>query len=417
MLAGRRVLLGITGSISAYKAADLARLFIKAGATVRVVMSPDAQRFITPLTLEALTTEPVLTAETESWAGSACNHIGYAKWAEVLVIAPATANTLNKLAHGIADHLLLQTALACRALKVIAPAANTAMMEHPATASALKLLRLMDAEIVPCSCGELACGDVGSGRLAEIEAIFWFTARALLRDDFWDHRGVVISGGGTQEPIDAVRMITNHSSGKMAIALAEAAFVRGADVCLIGPVSAGHLPIHTIEAKSAENMGQKLQDALREAKKGVLTRSTLTNGQSQLIQKKPYLLMAAAVSDYRAKYPQQGKLKKAQLGESWKLELTQNPDLLSRLDRSGVVSVGFKAEFDAENAQSHAERMLQEKQLDAVCLNVLGQAGVNFGSDETRMTLLAPDGSSAAFKGSKLAVAAGLLEAFKGLDR
>ncbi len=333
------------------------------------------------------------------------------------MIAPATANTLNKLAHGIADNLLLQTALACRAPKVIAPAANTAMMEHPATVSALKLLRLMDAEVVPCGCGELACGDVGSGRLAEIETIFWLAARALLRDDFWDLRGVVISGGGTKEPIDAVRMITNHSSGKMAIALAQAAFVRGADVCLIGSANPGHLPIHHIEAKRAESMGQKLQEALREAKKGVLTRPTLTNGQSQLIQKKPFLLMAAAVSDYRAQYPQQGKLKKTQLGESWKLALTQNPDLLSGLDRSGAVSVGFKAEFDAGTARQSAETMLHEKQLDAVCLNVLGENGVDFGSDETAMTLFTANAQPPRFEGTKAAVAAGLLEAFKEFDR
>ena len=411
LLADRRVLLGVTGSISAYKAPEIARLLVKAGAEVRVVMTPAAERFVGALSFEAITRAPVLTEANESWTND-CNHIGYAQWAEVYAIAPASANTINKLAHGAADNLLLQTALACRAAKVIAPAANTAMIENPITQASIKLLKLNDYAVVEAECGELACGESGKGRLAEPETIFWQIARSLLQRDFWRWRGAVITGGGTVEKIDDVRVLGNLSSGKMAVALARAGWLLGADVCLIGTASDAALPAHQIAASSVETLGENLTQALREAKKGVLPPPSLTGQTQGVIKKTPLLLMAAAVSDYAPKNPQIGKLKKSVLGDSWKLELVKTPDLLASADKSGVFSVGFKAETDETAAYENALAMKTAKQLDAVCLNVLGRDGVSFGSEHTRIRLIGQEEQT--IEGDKLTVALKILLALEG---
>lgn len=408
LLNGKKVLLAVTGSISAYKAPNIAREFIKAGATVRVMMSESAMRFISPLVFEAITKEAVLTETTESWTND-CNHIGFAKWADLIVVAPATANTINKLSNGIADNLLLQTILASSATKLIAPSANTQMIANHITTASLKLLKLNDFEIVTAS-GFLACGDEGAGRLADEKLIFWQGARLLLQNDFWRYRGVVISSGATIEPIDSVRAITNHSSGKMAKALANAAFVLGADVCMAGSRLDEILPICTIQTASSDELANALDQALREAKKGVMSGASLSGDNPRLIKKTPLFMMAAAVSDYRVKNPQIGKLKKDILGENWKLELVKNRDILASLDKSGVFSVGFKAEFDQENALANAKKMLLEKSLNAVCLNVLGD-GVEFGSDQTQISLIRDDTKT--FSGDKFAVAFELLKALE----
>lgn len=410
LLSGRRVLLGVTGSISAYKAPEIARLLIKAGAEVRVVMTPAAQRFVGALTFEAITRAPVLTETTESWVGD-CNHIGFAKWAEVFAIAPASANTINKLAHGAADNLLLQTALACRAAKAIAPAANTNMIENPITQASIKLLKLNDYAVVEAECGDLACGESGKGRLAEEETIFWQIARALMTREFWRWRGVVITGGGTVEKIDDVRVLSNLSSGKMAVALARAGWLLGGDACLIGAASDATLPIHQIKTESVGELGENLAQALREAKKGVMPPPSLIGQTQGLIKKTPLLLMAAAVSDYAPKNPQIGKLKKSVLGDSWKLELVKTPDLLAATDKSGVFSVGFKAEMDEKAAYENAIEMKKTKKLDAVCLNVLGQNGVSFGSEDTRIRLIGAQEQT--IEGDKLTAAIGILSALE----
>lgn len=404
LLKDKKVLLAVTGSISAYKAPNIAREFIKAGATVRVVMSEAATRFISPLTFEAVTGNNVLCDNNESWS-SDLNHIGFAKWADLIVIAPATANTINKISNGIADNILTQTILASKAKKLLAPAANTQMLENHITTASIKLLKLNDFEVVTES-GYLACGDIGVGRLADEKLIFWHGARALLANDFWRYRGVVITSGATIEPIDSVRAITNHSSGKMALSLAYAAFVLGADVCVIGSKTDDLLPICNIKTGGVDDLGESLEQAIREAKKGVMTTTSLNSDHPTLIRKKPVLFMAAAVSDYKVKNPQVGKLKKSLLGDEFKLDLIKASDLLRDLNKDGIYSVGFKAEFDKEAALENAKKMRDEKSLDAVCLNILGDT-VNFGSENTQIDLIRS--STKRFSGSKLNVALDLM--------
>lgn len=417
-LTGKKVLVGATASIALYKAPELVRLLVKAGAKVRVVMSEEAKKFVTPLTFEAVSGHPVLHGDTECWS-SDVNHIGYAQWADLFVVAPATANTVNKLSHGVADNLLLQTALACKAPKLLAPAANTAMLENPATQAALKMLRLSGYTVVDPVEGKLACGDVGSGAMAAPEELFWQAARLLLTDPFYAYRGIVVTGGGTVEKIDGVRAVTNFSSGKMAAALAAAAYVRGGDVCLITTRPLSGLPggIHTIPVTDSREMGEYLEDAVRNAKKGVMTAPTLLgDSRPELVQKTPFLFAAAAVSDYLPRYPQKGKLKKEQIGETWTIEMKRNRDLLAELDKTGIHAIGFKAETDPATAWNSAKAMLEKKELEAVCLNVLGTEAVDFGTDTTAFTLLTDMGSEPLPAGSKTMVAGAILTAVKKLE-
>lgn len=416
LLKDRRIVVGVTASIAAYKTAELVRLFIKAGAQVRVVMSEEAKKFVTPLTFEALSSNVVLHSGTESWADEN-NHIALATWAELFVVAPATANTINKLSNGIADNLLLQTAIACKAPKLLAPAANTAMLESPITQASLKMLKLNGYSLADEQEGLLACKVEGKGAMADPLQIFYLAARELLTDPYYAMRGVVISGGGTIERLDDVRYLSNFSSGKMAKALVLEAYFKGADVCYITTKTDDDLPlgVHEIPVESAGEMQAAVEDALREAKKGVMTKPTLLDdSRPVLVQKKPFFFAAAAVSDYTPAFPQSGKLKKEMVGESWKPELKKGADILATVDKTGLYAVGFKAEFNAETARESAATMLKEKSLDGVCLNILG-GDIDFGSDASRMELLSAGGAVVLEKASKLAIAAGILETFKGL--
>ncbi|MDR1911827.1 MAG: bifunctional phosphopantothenoylcysteine decarboxylase/phosphopantothenate--cysteine ligase CoaBC [Helicobacteraceae bacterium] len=396
ILENRRIVLGVTGSISAYKAAYLARLLVKAGANARVVMTNAAERFIGAITFEAITGNEVLTDKNESWANDN-NHIGLAKWAETLIIAPATANTINKIAIGAADNLLLQTVLACKAPKILAPAANDAMINNEATLAALETLEHERNWSVETQEGELVCKEIGAGRLAEPERLFWAISRSLLRRDFWNKRAVIITGGACREAIDGVRDVTNRSSGKMAIALARAAYCLGASPVLIGSANDPALPIAQIEANGADEMLKILNANIA--------------AQQKSSDKKSVLLMAAAVSDYRAKNPSKKKLKKSDIGDHWILELKQTPDILSAIDKSDLFCVGFKAETDANNAEKYALDMKEEKRLNAVCLNILGLDGVEFGSDQTKIVFLGDDRQE--FEGEKLSVAFDILSAIE----
>lgn len=405
LLQNRRILLIVTGSIAAYKSLELVRLFTKAGASVRVSMSDAAQKFVTPLCFEALCGHGVLCENSESWA-SEQNHIAWARWAEAVVIAPATANTINKLSNGLCDNLPTQILLATRAPKILAPAANTMMLEHPTVQAGLKMLRLLDYDIVGSKSGVLACGEVGNGVMADVNEIFWHTARALLKDEFWAQRNVVVTGGGTREAIDDVRYIGNRSSGKMADALCLALFSLGARVCLVHTHEPRDLPneIHTIEVESAHEMLEWTQKSLQSAKSAVMSAPTLMReGMPQSVSKTPYLFMAAAVADY---LPQaaRGKLKKESLGESWTLDMTQTVDILASIDKTGVKTVGFKAETDAQNAVENAKKALQNKGLDAICLNVIGQ-DTSFGADSSKITFLTSNDEKHSESGSKLSVA------------
>ena len=417
LLEGKKIVVGVTGSIAIYKALELIRRYTKAGAEVRVIMSEGAKRFIAPLTFEAITRKTVLHEATESWADDN-NHIDIGKWADIYVIAPVTANTLNKLSNGIADNLITQTALAFTQKQILlAPAANTNMYQNNTTVASLKMLKILNFEEVVPQKKLLACGDEGTGAMADPEDIFHKTAQILLKDPYWVNRRVVVTGGGTKEKIDDVRYISNFSSGKMAGALSTALYYRGADVCLLETQKIAGLPsdLYVIDVEDSEELHEYLVDAIRVAKKGVLTKATLMDDSvPELIRKKPYLFMAAAVSDYVPKYPQSGKLKKEMLGDEWTLEMKKNTDILKSINKEGIFAVGFKAESDPETALSSAKKMLTEKALDAVCLNNISDNP--FGSDENEITLLTSSEEIVLPKADKLTLSLELLDRLSTLD-
>ncbi len=417
LLKNKNILVGVTGSIAIYKSLELIRLFVKAGANVRVVLSDEALKFISPITFEALSSNKVLYKESEDWSGD-LNHIGVGEWADIFVIAPATANTINKLSNGIADNLLLQSALAFDRVKIIAPAANTKMYENPVTQASFKMLKLLNYKIVEPQSKVLVCKVEGKGALADVEDIFFATVRELLKDNFWENRKVVVTGGGTIERIDSVRYISNFSSGKMAKSLALALYLKGASVCFLTTKKFDDLPkeIYQLDVESALEMKEYLIDCIRSAKKGVLTKPTLMDDSiPQNVLKKPYLFMAAAVSDYTPKFPQEGKLKKEQLGDEWTLVLKRNEDILKTIDKSEIVSIGFKAEKDEEKALENAKNMLVEKNLDAVCLNVLKENN-DFGSDLNEIDFITKSGVKKLSLKEKLLISFEILEEAKRLD-
>ncbi|MGE4397329.1 MAG: bifunctional phosphopantothenoylcysteine decarboxylase/phosphopantothenate--cysteine ligase CoaBC [Sulfurimonas sp.] len=416
LLKNKKILLGVTGSIAAYKSLELVRLLTKAGAEVKVVMSEAAKKFVTPLSFEALTSNKVLDDMNESWADSH-NHIKASEWADLFVIAPATANTIAKLANAIADNMLLQCALAYPHLKVVAPSANTNMINNPITKGNLKMLAIANYEIIETQTKELACKTVGDGAMAEPLEIFWHCAKALLKEEFWTDRRVIVTGGGTVEKIDEVRYLSNFSSGKMASALATALYCRGADVNLISTKFDKDLPqdLYTIEVESSAEMMEYLRDSVRIAKKGKLSKATLMREeQIHLIQKKPYLFMAAAVSDYVAEYPQSGKLKKEQLGDEWELKLKKNIDILSSIDKTDITTIGFKAEMDKEHAITNALKMIDSKGVDAVCLNILKDSS-SFGSDTNEIEFILANKKELIPSSDKLSVSFQILEHAKKL--
>lgn len=411
LLEGKKILLGVTGSIAAYKSLELLRLFIKAGAEVRVVMTPAAKKFVQPLSFEALSRNRVLDDTNESWADD-FNHIKIAQWADVFVIAPVTANTIAKLANGIADTMLTQCALAYSGVKIIAPSANTNMIQNPIIQAAQKMLAIANYEIVATQTKELACQVTGDGAMAEPQEIFWQSARELLKNDFWQDRRVIVTGGGTVEKLDDVRTISNRSSGKMASALATALFLRGADVNLIATRFEPDLPgaVHTIDVESSTEMNDYLTDSIRIAKKGKLSKPSLIHDAPiALIQKEPFLFMAAAVSDYIPTHPQEGKLKKELLGESWTITMKQNSDLLSSCNKEGIKTVAFKAETDVNVATDNAKKLLINKGVDAVCLNIIDDSNP-FGSETNRIDFITPDATVALQKCDKLTLSLKLLD-------
>lgn len=417
-LTGKKIVIGVTGSISAYKACEVARLFIKAGANVQVVMSEAAKRFVAPLTFEALTRNVVLHEDTESWANN-LNHIDITKDADLLLIAPATANTINKMAKGICDNILLETVIACNKPIVIAPAANTNMLENHQTKNSLKMLAVSDITIIEPQDKLLACGDKGNGALAEPSEIFWECSKILLKDDFWENRRVVVTGGGTREKIDDVRFISNYSSGKMANSIATALHLKGADVCLITTARHDNIPknIYTIDIASTDEMLEYTIDSIRVAKKGVMSKPSISNPDSiTLIQKEPYLFMVAAIADFTPAYPQVGKIKKSDIGENWEIKLKQNPDILKTINKDGIKIVAFKAEMDKENGLKNAKNLLNNKNVNAVCYNHISKEN-NFGSDQNEITWITNDENVNFEKKDKLSLAFDILETSKKLSK
>ena len=390
ILLNKKILVGVTGSIAIYKTLELIRLYIKAGANVKVIMTPSAKKFVTPLAFETISQNIILDEHNEDWSTNTINnHIAIGKWADIFVLAPVTANTINKLSNGIADNLLLQTALAYSRIKLLCPAANTNMMANPLTKASLKMLKLCNFKLIATQTKELACKDVGDGALANIEDIFHATACELLKDSYWTDRKVVLTGGGTIEKIDDVRFISNFSSGKMAASLATALYYRGAEVCLVTTKDI-ETPsdVHTINIQNTEDMIAFVEDSIRIAKKGKLSSATLMDSSNvELIQKKPFFFAVAAVSDYIPTFPQSGKMKKTDIGDTWDLKLKENIDILNSLDKSDIYSIGFKAELDKDTASQNALNMLENKNLDAVCLNIISSKN-NFGSNNNSIDLI-----------------------------
>ncbi|AYJ79328.1 phosphopantothenoylcysteine decarboxylase [Aliarcobacter cryaerophilus ATCC 43158] len=394
ILKDKKILLGVTGSIAIYKTLDLIRLYIKSGAIVRVIMSESAKKFINPITFEAISQNKILDENSENWdKNSDYNHIDIAKWADILVIAPASANTINKISVGIADNLLLQTVLACKKKIIIAPAANTNMIENPITKNSIDSLENLGFKVLKTQTKELVCKDVGNGAMLEPIDIFQITCRELLKTSYWKNRRVILSGGGTVEKIDGVRYISNFSSGKMASSIATALYYLGANVSLVTTRGYENIPkdIDLQIVDSSQTMFLALQDKL--ALKSL---------------KKSFLFMVAAISDYIPKESFSGKLKKESLGDNWSLELEKNIDILASIEKKDIFSIGFKAEMDKKEAKINAQNMLKNKSLDAVCLNILDENN-SFGSQNNNIELILKD-KSFNFSGDKLDISLNILE-------
>jgi len=368
MLANKTIVLGITGGIAAYKAADIASKLTQAGAKVEVIMTESATKFIAPLTLRNLTGRPVVTSMWELSSEFSIEHVALAEAADVVVIAPATANIIAKLAAGIADDMLTCTVLATKAPVIVAPAMNVNMFENPITQENLTKIKARGFTIVGPAYGRLASGKMGMGRLAEVEQIIGTIKQVLGRSGDLASRPIVVTAGGTQEPIDPVRHIGNRSSGKMGYAIAEAARDRGAKVKLItAPVS---LPepagIEVVHIETALQMKEAVAKAVSQANA---------------------LIMAAAVADYQPKSVAEAKIKKET--PSLTLELVRTPDILTAV-KGNFIKVGFAAE--SEDVVANAKQKLEKKQLDLIVANDITDPSIGFGADTNKVTLIDRDG-------------------------
>ncbi len=394
MLKGKHIVLGISGGIAAYKTATLLRLLVKAGAEVQVVMTPNAKEFITPVTMSALSGKPVVseffTANTGEWH----SHVDLGLWADAMIIAPATASTIAKMANGVADNMLITTYLSAKAPVFVAPAMDLDMMRHPSTVRNLELLRSYVNHIIEPAEGELASHLVGKGRMEEPENI------AKVLDSFFDcqqslkGKKVLITAGPTYEKIDPVRFIGNYSSGKMGYAIADCAAARGADVTLVsGPVSIKpqHPSVNVISVESAKEMLQACLSHFAESDIAVMT---------------------AAVADYAPAEVLDRKIKreKDSLGT---INLVKNPDIAATLGaekRPGQLLVGFALETDHEF--ENAVDKLRRKNLDMIVLNSLRVPGAGFRTDTNQISICYPDGNRTDFPlKSKTEVAGDIIDA------
>ncbi|PSQ81264.1 MAG: bifunctional phosphopantothenoylcysteine decarboxylase/phosphopantothenate--cysteine ligase CoaBC [Bacteroidetes bacterium QS_1_63_11] len=382
-LSGRRVILGVTGSIAAYKAAPLVRRLKKAGAEVQVLMTPDAKRFIPPLTLGTLSEKEVFTEIfPENEDGSWTKHVALGQWADLFVVAPATAQTIAKLAHGFCDSMLTATALSARCPLLVCPAMDRDMYRHAATQNNLEQLREIGYDVMPAEHGELASGLVGQGRMPEPNAILHRVAEKLnAADSTVDQtahsdsaplagQGVLVTAGPTREPLDPVRVLTNPSTGTMGYALAEAAARRGASVTLVTGPTTLFPPsgVEVIEVQTAADMDEAVQARREDA---------------------DFVFMAAAVADYTPIDPSSSKRKK---DDDLVLHLRRTPDILKRLGahkQPDQVLVGFALETD--DVLENARQKLNEKNLDWIAVNDPTEDGAGFGPTN-RVTLLRRDG-------------------------
>ena len=398
MLNGKHIILGITGSIAAYKAAMLCRLLVKEGAEVRVIMTPLAKQFITPLTMATLSKHPILVEFFNPENGEWNSHVSIGEWADMLLIAPATANTLAKMTTGIADNLLLTTYLSARSVVAVAPAMDLDMYAHVTTQQNLATLSERGVHIIEPEAGELASGLVGKGRMAEpeeiVEQVKSIFAKAECRS--LEGKRYIVTAGATIEPIDPVRYITNHSTGKMGYAIAEELARRGAEVKLISGRTTLPTPrgVERIDVLSAEDMYNAAVEAWSDADGGV---------------------MCAAVADYTPMTVADKKLKKSDSDLS--IELKRTKDIAKELGatKGSRILVGFALETD--NEEANAEGKLQRKNLDFVVLNSLRDKGAGFGGDTNKVTLIDSKGREEHPLMSKRDVAAAIVDKIEKLHR
>lgn len=367
MLEGKHIVLGVTGSIAAYKAASLASMLKKQKADVTVIMTQNATNFINPITFEALTGNKCLADTFDRNFQHNVEHVSLAKQTDVFVIAPASANVIAKAAHGLADDMLTTTLLACQCPKIVAPAMNTRMYQNPVVQDNLKTLERVGMEVITPAVGYLACGDTGAGKMPEPELLLEYVIKALKPKDMKGVR-VLVTAGPTREKIDPVRYISNHSTGKMGYAIARAAALRGAEVTLVTGKTDLTPPVgvRAIEILSAADMAQAVKECA---------------GEQNLIIK------AAAVADYRPKNTSEEKMKKKE-GEM-NIELERTEDILGFLGahkRKGQFLCGFSME--TENMIENSREKLKKKNLDLIVANNLKQQGAGFGTDTNIVTLL-----------------------------
>lgn len=369
-LNNKTILLGVTGGIAAYKSASLASLLVKSGAEVRVVMTEHATNFINPITFESLTGHKCITDTFDRNFEFKVEHVALAKKADLIIVAPATANVIAKLAHGLADDMLTTTILASKAPKLIAPAMNTGMYENPVTIDNLSLLRQYGMEIISPASGRLACGDVGAGKMEEPEILFEHILRACACSKDMAGMKVLVTAGPTQEALDPVRYLTNHSSGKMGYSIAKACILRGAQVTLVTGQTALKPPMFAdvVPVTSAGDM----YDA-------VISRSDSMD----------LIIKAAAVADYRPSQIANEKVKKTDAELSISLERTR--DILKYLGdhkKPGQFLCGFSME--TENMLENSRKKLDKKNLDMIVANNLKMAGAGFETDTNIVTMITP---------------------------
>lgn len=373
MLKGKTVVLGVTGGIAAYKIASLASMLVKQHADVQVIMTENATNFITPTTFETLTGNKCLVDTFDRNFQFQVEHVALAKRADIFMIAPATANVIAKVAHGLADDMLTTTFLACKKPKYIVPAMNTQMYENPITQDNLDICRRYGMHVVEPASGYLACGDTGAGKMPEPELLMEYIMQELAFEKDMAGKKVLVTAGPTREAIDPVRYITNHSTGKMGYAIAQAAARRGAEVTLVsGPVNLkAPLGVKLVPVTSAGEMFQAVTEA--------------SSSQDVIIK-------AAAVADYRPKYVGTEKTKKKD--GDMNLEMERTDDILAWLGnhrQPGQVLCGFSME--TENMLENSQTKLEKKHVDMIVANNLKTAGAGFGTDTNVVTIITKEGA------------------------
>lgn len=394
MLKGKTIILGVTGGIAAYKSAYLASLLVKAGAEVQVIMTEHAQEFIKPLTFEALTNTRCLTDTFDRNHEYSTEHVALAKKADAVIIAPATANVIAKLARGLADDMLTTTVLACTCPKIIAPAMNTRMYENPVTQDNIELLKKYGMEVVEPAEGRLACGDTGAGKMPEPDILFQYVLKAGAFEKDMEGKKVLVTAGPTQENIDPVRYITNHSTGKMGYSIARICALRGAEVTLVTGKTSIEPPlfVRIVEVTTARDMYEEV--------------TARSDGMDIIIK-------SAAVADFRPKTVSNEKIKKA--GEEMVLEMERTDDILSYLGshkKEGQYLCGFSME--TENMLENSKAKLKKKNVDMIVANNLKVQGAGFGTDTNIVTLITENGITELDILTKEEVAVKILDAILG---